>query len=820
MNKPDFGLNKRKQQVSTLLDNLPGLAYRCKNDIHWTMVFLSNGCHELTGYEPFELLDNQTLSYGNLIFPEDRKLVLDEIQTALKQGIPFSVEYRIQAKNNTIKWVWEKGHGLPGTGTHPEMIEGFITDITEQNRAEEINKVLFAISNAVNTTPDLEHLFKSIHHSLGSIIDVTNFFIALVDTQERTLHFPFHVDTVDDDFLPLTDFDTKDSLTGFAVAQRLPVLLKKKALEKRAGQKGVWGPVPLIWMGAPLIVKNEVIGVVAVQSYVNESLYTEQDLQVLSTISDQMAIAIDRKRANDALKESEEKYRQLFIHAPAGIYEIDFQKGNFIRVNEFMCTYTGFSEEEFLSMNPLNLLTQESKQLYLERMKKISTGEDLTHTAEYCIIHKNGRKLWVILNNDHTYKNGKLASARVVANDITELKKAQEEKIQAQKFAGEQSKMALVGQIAGKMAHDFNNILGIIMGNIELALLDCQDLQTRETLELIFQQTLRGKNLTKNLVAFAKDQEPKQEFFSIQEKIQLVVTLLKKDLEGIQLIEAYAKKLPDLLADPGMIEHALVNLIQNAIHAVSRVENPRITLGSYCLKDAVCFEIEDNGCGIPEEYIDVIYEPSFTLKGAKDLLGAYGPGIKGTGYGMANVKKYIEQHQGKIEVASALGSGTKFTIHLPIIQKELTPEERAEIRMELAFFGKHILLVEDEPALSDILFRVLTQEPCLHKVDIAGNGQMAMDLFAQNSYDLISLDYMLPGNFNGMDLYKHFRKTNKTIPILFISGNFEFLESIQALKQQDPHVDHLSKPSQNRAYVSSINKLLKHGLTPASPEFI
>ncbi len=630
------------QPEYTLLGNLPGLAYQCRKETHWTMVFLSDGCYELTGYEPFELLNNQISSYGDLILHEDRQHLLDEVHTALKQGRPFSLEYRIRNKNSTIKWVWEKGRGLPNKKSHPELLEGFITDITERKRAEEINKVLFAISNAVNTTPNLEHLFKSIHHSLGSIIDVTNFFIALVDTKARTLHFPFHVDAVDDDFLPVTDFDTRDSLTGFVVAQRRPVLLRKIDLETRARQKGVWGPVPLIWMGAPLIVRDAVIGVVAVQSYVNETLYTEQDLQVLSTISDQMAIAIDRKRANDALKESEKKYRHLVTQAPAGIYEIDFITGRLTNVNEIMCTYTGFSEKEFLTMNPLDLLTEESKSLYTERLEKLFAGATISNTAEYTLVTKEGQKLWVILNNDYLYQEGKLTGSRVVVHDITELKKAQEDKIQAQKFAGEQKKLALVGQIAGKIAHDFNNILGIIMGNIELTLLDCQDPRTRKTLDLIFKQTLRGKNLTRNLVAFAKDQEPKQEFFRISEKIQLVVSLLRRDLEGIHLIQEYEPAIGDLLADPGMIEHALVNLIQNAIHAVSRVENPRIILRTYGRTDRICLEVEDNGCGIPPEYLDTIYDPSFTLKGTRDSTRSYVPGIKGTGYGMANVKKYVE----------------------------------------------------------------------------------------------------------------------------------------------------------------------------------
>ncbi|MCD4719565.1 MAG: ABC transporter substrate-binding protein, partial [Desulfobacula sp.] len=152
-----------------------------------------------------------------------------------------------------------------------ERTEHLSMEITDRKRSEEVNKVLFAVSNAVNTTHNLKELFGSIHHSLGSIIDVTNFFIAMVDIKKRTLYFPYHVDTEDNDFSPITEFDTNDSLTGLVVSKRRPVLLKKKELEKRASQNGVWGPTPLIWMGAPLIVKDEVIGVVAVQSYLNSS---------------------------------------------------------------------------------------------------------------------------------------------------------------------------------------------------------------------------------------------------------------------------------------------------------------------------------------------------------------------------------------------------------------------------------------------------------------------------------------------------------------------------------------------------------------------
>jgi len=180
---------------------------------------------------------------------------------------------------------------------------------------------------------------------------------------------------------------------------------------------------------------------------------------------------------------------------------------------------------------------------------------------------------------------------------------------------------------------------------------------------------------------------------------------------------------------------------------------------------------------------------------------------------MANVKKYIEQHKGIISVNSEFGSGTKFTISLPVIKKELTSEEKIEIQKEKICFDKFILLVEDEPAISGVQYRILSQEPCNHKVDIAHDGQVAMDLFKRNKYDLISLDYILPGKINGMDVYNHIRETNKKIPILFISGNIEFLESIKELKQKDANIDHLSKPCQNKDYVNGINKLLERTLS-------
>ena len=715
--------------------------------------------------------------HKELFHPDDWKMFDKSVQGAIKEN-PYNIEARIIFPDGSIHWC--NTQGFPHYDQDGNVVELFGTtqDITERKQAEsDLQKSEEKYRSLAEECPISIMTFN--HKGVVTFVNKWH-----LKTFARLKHGP--------EFFIGKKITELPGLVSAKVIPDLEKVLQGKSValedvhfpEFTGGHSGYQSI-----KAVPIYKKGAVVGGILIREDVSK-----------------------RKHAEDALRESEEKYKHLFNNAPAGIYEIDFKKIKFINVNEVMCKYSGYSEKEFLALNPLDLLTENSKNLFIGRLEKLSTKANQVGSIEYNVIRKDGQELCVILSNDYIYKNGKLTGSRVVVHDITELKKAQEEKIEAQKIAGEQKKLALVGQVAGKMAHDFNNILGIIMGNTELSLLDCKEEATTHTLELIFEQTIRGKNLTKNLVAFAKDQEPKQEFFRISEKIDLVLSLLKKDLQGIELIKEDKAGVPDLLADPGMIEHAFVNLIQNSIHAVSLVEHPRIINRIYSLDDDICIEIEDNGCGIPKEHLENIFEPSFTLKGSKDTTGSYGREIKGTGYGMANVKKHIEQHKGNISVESEIGSGTKITISLPIIKKELTNQEKAEIQKENIYFDKYILLVEDESAISGVQYKILSQEPCNHKVDIAHDGQVAIDLFKRNEYDLISLDYVLPGGINGMDVYDHVRKINKAIPILFISGNIEFLESIKELKQKDANIDHLSKPCQNKDYVKSINELFERSL--------
>jgi len=186
----------------------------------------------------------------------------------------------------------------PGGVSHEQKTHEM--QIEELKRAERINRVLFRITNAVNVTSDLNQLYASIHQTLNQVIDGTNFFIALYDSEKRTLTFPYYKDEKDKDQEDVVvKYDVSDSLTGQVIIDRKPVLLNKETLLERNAQNRLVGVVPLVWLGVPLITNNNVIGVVVVQSYSNPNLFDKKDIEILTSVSEQIALAIDRKRTED-----------------------------------------------------------------------------------------------------------------------------------------------------------------------------------------------------------------------------------------------------------------------------------------------------------------------------------------------------------------------------------------------------------------------------------------------------------------------------------------------------------------------------------------
>lgn len=405
-------------------------------------------------------------------------------------------------------------------------------------------------------------------------------------------------------------------------------------------------------------------------------------------------------------------------------------------------------------------------------------------------------------------ETGKMIATVGCGRDITRARQIEIELENTQKKAAENEKNVLISQVVGKMAHDFNNILGAVMGLSELALLDCHQEEIRQYLQDILLQMERGRSVTRNLITFAKDKKPYYSRFCIKDKIEKLFNLLHKDLEGISIDLEICKDIDELNADPDMFETAITNILMNSIHAVSRTDNPKIGIKISQKESAISFIIEDNGCGIPHEYRDRIYDPAFSLKGGKDVACCYQPGIKGTGYGLSNAKSILDKHGGEIFFDSEPFKLTRFVLCFPVFPENLMTEKNSPIEIKEILKKRRILLVEDEHSIAHVQSMFLSAEPFKHSVDIAYSGRMAMNFYKQKKYDLISLDYLLQGEYNGLDLYHYIRKQEQTIPVLLISGNVEFIESIQRLLNTDKHLAYLSKPCRNVEYIEAINRLL------------
>lgn len=217
-----------------------------------------------------------------------------------------------------------------------QKIRALEDEIRALKRAEKINQTLFGIASAVNTTPNLEDLYASIHRSLNRLMPVPNFFISLYDRQQQVLLFPFYRDEVDTDPFDDIVLFQENSLTGEVILSKQPLFLDRAGLEKRKQENRVLGSLPQVWLGVPLISGGTVIGVMAVQHYTDPEAYTEKDLSMMGVVSNQVAIAIERKRFQETLMESEERFRTLAEKSHDIIMRFD-AKGRHLYVNPAIC---------------------------------------------------------------------------------------------------------------------------------------------------------------------------------------------------------------------------------------------------------------------------------------------------------------------------------------------------------------------------------------------------------------------------------------------------------------------------------------------------
>ena len=326
--RADEALRESERMLSTLISNLPGMAYRCRNDADWTMTFISEGSLELTGYRPEQLTGTREISYAKLIHPADRASVREQVQAALNEGRHFEITYRIVTPEGE-KWVWERGQGVPTEDGKPTSVEGFITDITErvtarqhlEQRVEERTRelaTLLEISHNVASTLELEPLLGLALDHLGEVVayDAASTMIL----HDGTLDIVAYRGPIPRGEALALSFPLDDAEANRAVIERRePIIVDDvrgdeplaRAIRETAGAEldSTYGYIRA-WMGIPLVVKDRVMGMLSLD-HSQPGHYTDEHAELAMAFANQVAVAIDNARLYEAeqerLEESERR---------------------------------------------------------------------------------------------------------------------------------------------------------------------------------------------------------------------------------------------------------------------------------------------------------------------------------------------------------------------------------------------------------------------------------------------------------------------------------------------------------------------------------
>lgn len=470
-----------------------------------------------------------------------------------------------------------------------------------------------------------------------------------------------------------------------------------------------------------------------------------------------------------SLSKSKDLHHNLLHTAMDGFWSTD-ATGRLLEVNETYCRISGYSEQELLTMRIHDLEANDSAEDTANRLLMIvNQGEDRFETKHR---RKDGGLLDIEVSARYDHSNE--GRVLVFLRDITEQKKAEKEKEKLHAQLTQAQKMESVGRLAGGVAHDYNNMLGVILGYTEMALERVRpDDPLCADLKEILKAADRSADITRQLLAFSRRQAIAPKTLDLNATVEGMLRMLRRLIgEDIDLVWQPKLNIWPIKMDPSQLDQILVNLSVNARDAISDVGKITIETGvktfdkAYCDDhaeyvpgDYVLLAVSDNGCGMSKETQENLFEPFFTTKEVG----------KGTGLGLATVYGIVKQNCGFINVYSEPGLGSSFKIYLPRDTSQAEPLSKAPGMISDVHGNETILLVEDEEEVLKMTTAML--ERLGYQVVVAGSPDEAVELACSGSGEihLLMTDVIMP-KMNGRQLAEQLHSSYPRLKVLFMSG--------------------------------------------------
>jgi len=486
----------------------------------------------------------------------------------------------------------------------------------------------------------------------------------------------------------------------------------------------------------------------------------------------------ERKQSEDNLIQSNEQLQFVLEGSQLGFWDWNMETGEVIRNNQWaeMLGYT-LDEIDFSTNQWTDLIHIEDQERAWKSINDHIEGRTPLHKVEYRMLAKDGQYRWILdqakivkYNNE-----GKPVRMSGTHTDITDRKRAEDEKLAFEQQFQHSQKLESLGVLAGGIAHDFNNILAIIIGNCSLAQMDPNKSETY--IPEIEQAAERAAGLCRQMLAYAGKAQFVQNSVNIEALVAETVKMLKTTLPPNAVIKIEnVPQIPLITADASQISQVAMNLIINAAEAIGEAQGEvRVYLAKTVVKDNhsekdclgkaihsgyyVCLEVTDTGCGMDEETVQRIFEPFFTTK------------FTGRGLGMSAVLGIITAHKGAMQLFSKPGHGSTFKVYFPAQSSDSTEDDNQRSSTSLPLWqGKGtILLVDDEVQIRHFAKTLL--ENFGFTVIEASNGKEALDLYQQHATDiaLVLTDMGMPV-MDGYELFAELKQLNHNLPIIVSSG--------------------------------------------------
>jgi PAS domain S-box-containing protein len=478
-----------------------------------------------------------------------------------------------------------------------------------------------------------------------------------------------------------------------------------------------------------------------------------------------------RKRAQEALKESERELSTVFNSVRDGIVVLD-EEGTITKVNRSAVRASQYAEEELIGQSFENLRFFDSDSLVKMQVAfKLGIKGIESSPLEAQLITKEGKKLYLDILSSPLRGNGETAGVVAILRNITARKIAMEEKRHLEARLQQAQKMESIGTLAGGIAHDFNNVLMGIQGHVSMMLLHMDPAHPlQKHIKGIEESIENGASLTSQLLGFARGGKYEVEAADLNELIERTCDMFGRTRKELTIHTNYQRDIWSVEVDWGQIEQVLLNLFFNARQAMPKggdlyVETEHDFLDDkytkpYGVKSGkyVRITVMDTGVGMDEATRQRIFDPFFTTKEMS----------RGTGLGLASAYGIIQNHGGIIDVSSQKGKGTTFRIYLPASEKAIVKKKKT-LPDDILKGTETVLLVDDEIKILDIGKEIL--EEMGYKVLTAQNGKEAVRIFKQNKdvIDLVILDMIMP-EMGGGEAYDSIREEKPQVKALLSSG--------------------------------------------------